>query len=261
MVGINVDFTFDFQGVENDINRQIDDVLQSVVKVDLPRILANAQANGFPVDTDMYSLLVTTKGKTRRRQLKTLNTRYLDIGKKGNPLEFRFVAEGQDYEEVIKAAYSALQAAIDRAPVGGPYSEPSKQGKEKYIDNITILVGDGDFTVTPIQSGALRNFPFEEGDRVYIAGLAPHSAIIEHGFFTRKYETRDLGGGILYYVKKVIAKQYKNVAIRFRYISFAGHKGRGTVPVIEIGILGSFATADTLPSQTSRRLNRMRGGR
>lgn len=259
MVGVSLDFGFDTIAARAHFQDQITNVMESILTKDIPAALANAQTKGFPKDKENYTLLLRNKSSEKRRDLSTIQAWRLKVGSAANPLLFRFVADSSNYDDVVKATLAAELQALARAPVGGPYSEPSKQGKKAFWENITIFVGTAEGYLVSVAPERLKTWKFKTNDRVYVGSIVAHAAIIEHGFYSRYYETQRLDGGIMLYVARSIRKQFRNVACRFRYINISGSRGRGTIPVIEIGLLGAFAPKDTLPGSTQKR--RQRGAR
>lgn len=257
MASVNVGIDFNLLDVRAHFEEQRLRVLDSILDNDVPAALANGQANGFPTDEDEYTLLLRNRGATRKRKLKTINARKLKIGTKGAPLEFKFVSGATSHETVIEAAIRAEEMLRARVPIGGPYSEPSKQNKPRYWKNITLYVGDDLGTLISVTPQTLRNWNFKENDRVFLGSPVPHAAIIEHGFYFGYYQTQRLDQGILVHIKRKIERQFRGkISIRFRYSRVRGEKGVGTMPVIEFGLLGQFATGDQNPGTGRRRKSR-----
>ena len=242
MSDITITANLDMKDVVDDFKRQEERILNGVIKADLPRILREAQAKGFP---DEYTLLVRSKGREYRRQLKTLNPKFFRVGTKRSPLEFTFIAGETNVKDIKDAAIYALNEAIKRAP--------SRSGnyRERLGEYIGTLGNITKFKLSLIES------VYRTGDSIFITSPTAYSSVIEHGFYKKYYETQSLPGGILLNIARKVRRRYgSKVAVRFVYIS---HKLRGaktasgTIPVIQIGPKGQFAAVDTLPGAKRRR--------
>lgn len=208
---------------------QLNTIKERILR-DVHGSLKLARRMGFP---DTYKqLLLTNKGRTTKRQLKTIQAKYLSIGTDKKPLSFEFIYE-QSWEKPIDAAADAWDRLIRRAPV--------KSGK--YAENFRIMVGNRELT------GRLTNHKFKEGDTIVIVNMVPYAATIEAGFYKRYYETQKLSQGIMYWVTQRLRRRYGNdISVRFRY--YQGDKYQ--LPAIEIAPAGTFTTKDSRPGQKKR---------
>lgn len=247
---IDVGASFDLKRFTTGLQSQIDSVLNNVLKVDVPNALKRAQAQGFPTDPNQYTLILRNRGKETRRQLKTIQAKFLRVGTQRSPLSFTFSDSSQvDIDLLAKAARIAWERAVNRAPI--------RSGT--YRNALDIYLGD-------LQSRRLLtrrlSDDYRSGESVFIMSPVAYASVIEHGFYKKFYETQRLTGGILLNVTRAIRRIYGGqLAIRLIYVSGdrAGKgNGYGTFPAIEIGPKGSFAAVDTLPGTNKRRRRRGR---
>ena len=238
-----IEVKFDLSDVKDDLDKQVKDIFNKVLKSDIPRILSKHDLQ----DPESYQLLLRNRGQQKRRKLSTIRAEYLKLGK--NQPEFTFVVGGEDsFENVIEIAQEALSIAIKRAPVHSG----------EYLRNLGYYAGSRSFMVR-LSSSGLRQFNFGPGDSVFITSLVEYASTIEAGFYKGIYQTETLKGGILASAARTVSRRFGNqVAVSFGYYSING----GTVPAIRIGPLGSFNPRFARPgSAAERKARRNRKGK
>lgn len=249
MADVRIEAELDLSDVKRDIDQQVETILQDVVKRVVPEALREAQRDGFPEDEDDYVLLLRNRGRESRRKLASINTRYLKIGTKRSPLEFKFVSTSGGFASIVPIAIKAYLMARKRAP----YDEGD------YLQNLGLFVGDSRYQVA-VTIAQLRTFKFASTDSIFIASPVPYASTIEAGFYKGYYQDQTRSGGIMLHATRSLRKLFgSKAAIRHRYISMYV---KYQVPVIEIAPLGAFASNDVLPGKAeSRRRRRKRGRR
>jgi hypothetical protein len=206
----------------------------AILKKDLPRILKTEQKKGFPEE---YDLLMTQRGRQTKRQLRTLNPAFFNIGNVKSPTTFEFVADG-NWETVVEAIKFAVSAFVRRAP--------TLTGR--YINSLEIETGG-----RQLRAGGLSRVTqtLNAKSTILLGPTAEYSSTIEAGHYTGYYANA-LRGGILYFVwREVVRKFGATVSCRMIYVNLAG--SRLAQPVLEFGIAGAFASNATTPGTNIRR--------
>lgn len=240
MGDVDISFAFDFNEVKKDLDRQVDSIFKKVLSNDIPKVLAKHDLE----DPDSYTLLLRNRGRTMRRKLSTIRSEYLKLGK--DQPEFRFVVGEGDTKLIKKYAVDMFRAAVKRAP----------WDSGKYAGGMSYYVGSRNALIQ-MSSYGLSRYPLEAGESIYITSDVAYAASLEAGFFKKYYQTRDLPGGILYFIARQFSKTLGNqIAISFEYISLNG----GAFPAIRIGTLGSFSPRLTRPGSSKRRKEKLKNG-
>lgn len=201
--------------------------------------LTAAQSRGeFPKDPDDYVLFLRNRGRWSRRKWNTIRPEYLRI-----PFILQWVAGTEDTSQVKLAALFAYEQLLKRAPV--------RTGA--YKSSIAIWVNSTKMSVGSFQAYELLNT-----DRVFVAPDIKYGAIIELGFYKKRYKTQSIPGGIVRPVARMTRNRFKNeVVARFAYINPGTYEQRyGTLPAVEIGIIGSFSPNDSRPGRPLRKRKR-----
>lgn len=245
MSGLDIKVDLDLKDVRDDIDLQVNNILTSVLRNDIPAILRAEQQQGFPTDPEDYTLILRNRGREARRQLSTIQPQYLKLGSARSPLEFTFTSKGGGFEQAVSAAIIAFEMIRRRAPVDEGH----------YLESLGFFVAGGGREIA-LARRSLLTFDFKDEDSIYIGSTVPYSTTIEKGFYKGYYEDQTRKGGILYWVTRQIRKQYGDrVAIRFKYTKSFGV----IMPVIEFGRKGDFLSKDWRVTDSGRGRRRRRG--
>ena len=196
---------------------QLRQVKSSIIRQDLPQILAREQRRGFP---KKYTLLLRQRNRETRRKIGTLHPDFFNIGTRTRPTEINFVA-GEGMQSVVEAVEFASLLFRRRAPV--------RSGD--YVNSARMWVNGVERRPSRIDPDKLK-----KGASILFGPTTIYASTIEAGHYMGFYKNA-LRGGIVRYVTEAVRDKYgASVAVRMVYQP----RNKMMIPLIEFGPAGAF---------------------